>query len=322
MEKRILVPVDDSTPSREAAAALGRFLKDRKDSQMLVYHCAQHMTAVYQEELFHSTDAPKMIAAALEKKGKEVLESCRQAVVDAGFQADRIQIKLKMDSMDPAEDILAEADRQQAETIAIGRRGRSKMESLLMGSVSSKVAQYARKKTVWVIDPEISTSRKVLIGLEDHPECLSLVRYAAEWLGPVPDLHYTLYHLMPPQPPTYWDDGHILTAAEQKQREAEREKWRKGWVERVDKLLNEGRNILMGKGVPADQVSTRIDTVTKGIAQDLLAEIGKNTYQVVVIGKKSFRQAKPFNLGSHANKVMFGVNKTILAIVDSPRARS
>jgi len=143
-----------------------------------------------------------------------------------------------------------------------------------------------------------------------------------EWLGPIPDLRYTLFHLMPLQPPTYWDDGHILNAEEQKQRESEREKWRKNWAERVEKLLHEGRNVLMGKGVPAGQISTRIDTVTKGIAQDLLAEIGTNDYQVVVIGKKSFRQAKPFNLGSHANKVMFGVNKTILAIVDSPKARS
>lgn len=322
MEKRILVPVDDSTQSREAAATLGRFLKDRKGTQVMVYHCAQHMTAIYQEELFHSADAPKMIAAAIEKKGKEVLESCREAVVKAGFPSDQVVVKLKMDSMDPGEDILAEADRQEAETIAIGRRGRSKMESLLMGSVSSKVAQYARKKTVWIIDASISASKKVLIGIEDHPESLSLVRYAAEWLGPVPGLHYTLFHLMPIQPPTYWDDGHILNAAEQKQRETELDKWRKGWVDRVEKLLHEGRNVLMGKGVPAGQISTRIETIKKGIAQDLLAEIGQNAYQVVVVGKKSFRQAKPFNLGSHANKVMFGVNNTILAIVDSSKTPS
>ena len=38
--------------------------------------------------------------------------------------------------------------------------------------------------------------------------------------------------------------------------------------------------------------------------------------------RRAFRQAKPFNLGSHANKVMFGVNNTILVIVDSPKARN
>jgi len=321
MEKLILVPVDDSTPSREAAATLGRLLKDRNGSQMLVFHCGQHMTAVYQSELFHTADAAKMIAAAQEKQGKEILESCRQAVVDAGFSTDMVQVKFKADSMDPAQDILAEADRLKTGSIAIGRRGRGKMATLLLGSVSGKVAQYAREKTVWIIDPKVSPSKKVLIGLEDHPECLSLVRYAADWLGPIADLDYDLLHLMPSQPPTYWDDGHILNAAEQKQRDAELEKWRLGWVDRMQRLLDEGRNILISKGVPATRIKTRVNTIAQGIAQDLLKDIDQNGYQVVVIGKKSFRQAKPFNLGSHANKVMFGVKNTILVIVDSPKGR-
>ena len=158
---------------------------------MLVFHCGQHMTAVYQEELFHTADAAKMIAAAQEKQGKEVLESCRQAVVDAGFPADQVQVKLKTDSMDPAQDILAEADRQKTETIAIGRRGRGKMaDACCWAAYPARSPSMLVKKTVWIIDPEISPSRKVLIGLEDHPECLSLVRYAAEWLGPIPDLDY------------------------------------------------------------------------------------------------------------------------------------
>jgi nucleotide-binding universal stress UspA family protein len=322
MQNLVLLPVDDSTPSREAAATLGRFLKDRNGSQMLVFHCSQHMTSVYQEELFHTAEAPKLIAQAQEKQGKEVLESCREAIVSAGFPADKVQVKLKVDSLDPAQDILAEADKQKTETIAIGRRGRSKMETLLLGSVSGKVVQYARQKTVWIVDSSVSPSQKVLIGLEDHPECLSLVKYAAEWLAPIPDLHYTLSHLMPPQPPTFWDDGHILNAEEQKQRESQREQWRRGWVDRMERLLDEGRNILVSKGVPAAKVTTRIDTIAQGIAQDLLNDIEKNGYQVVVIGKKSFRQAKPFNLGSHANKVLFGVKKSILVIVDSPRSRS
>lgn len=321
MEKLILVPVDDSTPSREAAATLGRLLKDRDGSQMLVFHCGQHMTAVYQAELFHTADAAKIIAAAQEKQGKEVIESCRQAVIEAGFPTDSVQVKFKTDSIDPAQDILTEADQLKTETIAIGRRGRGKMATLLLGSVSGKVVQYARQKTVWIIDPEVYLSKKVLIGLEDHPECLSLVRYAADWLGPIADLDYDLLHLMPSQPPAYWDDGHILNAAEQKQRDDELEKWRLSWLDRMQRLLDEGRNILISKGVPAARIKTRINTIAQGIAQDLLKDIDQNGYQMVVIGKKSFRQAKPFNLGSHANKVMFGVKNTILVIVDSPKGR-
>jgi nucleotide-binding universal stress UspA family protein len=318
MQNKILLPVDDSMPSREAAATLGRFIKDRGDYQLLLFHCAQALAKIYQEELFHTTDAAARVSQAQGKKGQEVLEAVRQAVVEAGFPGDRIQTQLKLDSQDPAQDILSEAEKQNITTIAIGRRGRSKVESLLLGSVSAKVTQYARRKTVWIIDPDVSWSQKVLIGLEDHPECLSLVRYAGDQLAAIPDLKYSLLHLMPPQPPTFWDDGHILTAEEQKQREAQREKWRAGWIERVEKLLSEGRDILISKGVPAANVETRIDTISQGIAQDLLNNIERNNYQMVVIGKKSFRQAKPFNLGSHANKILYSVKRTMLSVVDSP----
>jgi nucleotide-binding universal stress UspA family protein len=318
MQNQVLLPIDDSMPSREAAATLGRFLKDCHACQLLLFHCVQPMARIYQEELFHTTDAASRISQAQEKKGKEILESCRQAVANAGFPAERIQVKLKLDSQDPAQDILTESDKTNIGTVAIGRRGRSKVESLLLGSVSAKVAQYARRKNVWIIDPDVNWSQKVLIGLEDHPECLSLVRYAAEWLAAVPNLQYTLLHLMPPQPPTFWDDGHILTADEQKQREAQREKWRTGWIERVEKLLAEGRDILIGKGVAANNIETRINTISQGIAQDLLNDIQQNAYQVVVIGKKSFRQAKPFNLGSHANKILYSVKKSILSVIDAP----
>ncbi len=322
MQNLVILPVDDSTPSREAAETLGRLLKESNGSQMLVFHCTQHMAAVYQEELFRSADAPQLIRKAQEKQGTEVLEACREAIVNTGFPADRVKVKLKLDSVDPAQDILEEAERHKTETIAIGRRGRNKMETLLLGSVSGKVMQYARQKTIWIIDSDVSPSQKVLIGLEDHPEALSLIRYVAQWLAPIPNLHYTLFHLMPPQPPTFWDDGHILNAEEQKQREVQREQWRRGWVERMDKILGEGRNILLSKGVPKEKVATRIDTISQGIAQDLLNEIEKNNYQVVVIGKKSFRQGKPFNLGSHANKLLYGVKKTMLVIIDSPKSRA
>ena len=144
------------------------------------------------------------------------------------------------------------------------------------------------------------------------PECRALTHYAAEWLANIPNLHFTLLHLMPPQPPTFWDDGHILSAEEQKQRELQREGWRTEWRQRVEKYLAEGRDTLIHQGVAPDHIETQISTVTQGVAQDLLNEIQRQAFQVVVIGKKSFHEPKAFNLGSHANKLLYGVKGTIL----------
>ena len=187
MRNQILLPVDDSVRSREAVAAVGQLLKDQADSYLQLLHCTQPISAVYQEELYHVAKAEQLVTQAQEKKGNEVLRECRRALLDTGFPPDRLELKLKTDSADPAEDILAEAEQKKIETIAIGRRGRGKMETLLLGSVSSKIAQYARRRAVWIVDSGIQWTQKVLIALEEAPECRALTHYAAEWLAKIPE---------------------------------------------------------------------------------------------------------------------------------------
>jgi nucleotide-binding universal stress UspA family protein len=189
--------------------AVGQLLKDQADSYLQLLHCTQPISAVYQEELYHVAKAEQLVTQAQEKKGNEVLRECRRALLDTGFPSDRLELKLKTDSADAAEDILAEAEQKKIETIAIGRRGRGKMETLLLGSVSSKIAQYARRRAVWIVDSGIQWTQKVLIALEEAPECRALTHYAAEWLAKFPTSFY------PAAPdaaaaPTFWDDGHIL----------------------------------------------------------------------------------------------------------------
>ena len=266
------------------------------DLILQLLHCTQPISAVYQEELYHVAKAEQLVTQAQEKRGNEVLRECRRALLDTGFPPDRLELKLKTDSADPAEDILAEAEKQKIQTIAIGRRGRGKMETLLLGSVSSKIAQYARRRAVWIVDSGIQWTQKVLIALEEAPECRALTHCAAEWLAKIPNLHFTLLHLVPPQPPTFWDDGHILNTEEQKQRELHLEGWRAEWRQRVEKYLAEGRDTLIHQGVAPDHIETRISTVTQGVAQDLLNEIQRQAFQLVVIGKKSFHEPKAFNL--------------------------
>lgn len=317
MNSRILLPVDDSVRCREAVGVLGKTIKDHPGSHVMILHCAQHLAALYHEELFQTDDAEKRVFKAQEKRAEELLAECRRLLLDQGLASERIGVRLKMDSIEPAEDILDVADSQQIRTIAVGRRGRSKLESLLLGSVTAKIAQYGRGRSVWIVDSDVSLSGKVLIGIEDHPESLSLVRYVAEWLAPIPGLDYTLLHLMPTQPPTFWDDGHILDAAEREQRRAQLERWRSGWIEAVERFMADGKALLVSHGVPAGNIHTHIKAIAQGIAQDMLNEIGQSGCQFAVIGRKSFRHGKPFQLGSHANKILYNAKRTILCLIDN-----
>ncbi len=81
--------------------------------------------------------------------------------------------------------------------------------------------------------------------------------------------------------------------------------------------MTEGRGLLIEKGVPEQQVNLVIQPVKEGIARDLLNEIAIGEYQLVVMGKRSFQEKKPFLLGSHANKILQNLKGAILCLVDS-----
>ena len=227
-----------------------------------------------------------------EKVGNTVLGEAVRRAVEAGFPEARIETKLKIDSIDPAQDILAEAGSGQYQGVALGRRGRSRLEQLLLGSVSGKVAEYGRHHPVWIVDCPLRQTGRVLVAMENERESRELAEYAAEILAPVPRLRFTFLHLMPPVPPTFWDDGHILESGEMKDRQARIDKWRSDWIRNVEAFMEDARGRLVKRGVADAKIDSLIVPVREGVARDLLNEIDAHEFQVVVMGKKSFRERK------------------------------
>ncbi|MGO9690826.1 MAG: hypothetical protein ACLP2X_20075, partial [Syntrophobacteraceae bacterium] len=118
-------------------------------------------------------------------------------------------------------------------------------------------------------------------------------------------------------PPRFWDHGRILNDDEEKNRKRELEEWRNGTLREVEKFLSEARDALIGGGVSPEKVKTQIVHAKRDLARDMLDEIDRNQYQFVLIGKKSFKEQKPFLIGSNANKILKNVKNTILCLVDS-----
>jgi nucleotide-binding universal stress UspA family protein len=318
VSRKILMAVDGSERGYEAVSIVGGFLKSLPDVEMILLHCVPEVAGLLPGELWVGLDASvKMSLADQQKVGNVVFAECRRRLVDAGFPEHKIDVRLKADSVDPAEDIQLEAGSEGIRSIAMGRRGRSQLETLLLGSVSSKVALYSRHHSVWIVDTPVHNTRKVLVAMEGLPDARVLIDYVAEVLAPIPELQYYFLHLMPPVPPTFWDDGHILGPDEQRDRQARVEKWRSVWKKNVEQFMLEGRNLLTAGGVPEENVELTITLTKEGIARDLLNEIAAKQYELVVIGKKSFDERKPFLMGSHAHKVLQNVKGSIICMVDA-----
>jgi len=82
---------------------------------------------------------------------RKAVENAKKTLMDAGFPEASIQEHLKQQQVGIARDIVSEAQRLKADMIILGRRGLSGIKEFFLGSVSQKVLQLAKDKSVLLV---------------------------------------------------------------------------------------------------------------------------------------------------------------------------
>lgn len=137
MFKKILVPVDGS---ETAWRALNNALEIGKkfESEILVVNVIQpyNNAALLAVPLDHATI--NQGNSELEKVGDKVLELAKEMV---GSYSHKVEYDMEVGN--PSERIIALSKKVEADAIVLGSRGLSGIAEFFLGSVSSKVSQYA-----------------------------------------------------------------------------------------------------------------------------------------------------------------------------------
>ncbi|MCD6379931.1 universal stress protein, partial [bacterium] len=74
--------------------------------------------------------------------------------LDAGFPDDKIESKIQGKDVGIARDIIAEVRKRDYGTLVVGRRGFSATTAIttfVFGSVSNKIVQSIKNRTLWII---------------------------------------------------------------------------------------------------------------------------------------------------------------------------
>jgi nucleotide-binding universal stress UspA family protein len=315
--QKFLMAVDGSNRCNQAIASLAKLLKDVPECNVLLYHCMPSLAGAHYRamgELPHQYEIP---AERQNNVGGGILEQSRNVLLENGFPKRNVEVQLKLNSDDPAMDIVAQAKGQGIGTIVLGRRGLSRVETILVGSVSRRVAEHSGSIAVWVVDAPLNQSQKVLLAVQGVPGGQLLNHYAVENTVHLPYAEYAFIHLMPPMPPYLWDDGHILGANEKSTRQAQIDDWQSGYKRQFEMVMAQGKDALARRGIKPENVQIRVEPTRVGIARDLLDEIAREQYQMVIVGKKSLQKKTPFLLGSFANKLLHNAKGVILCLVGS-----
>jgi nucleotide-binding universal stress UspA family protein len=160
--KKILVAVDASENSLRAVAYVGEMVgKAQGFTVQLLY-----IERFPERDLFPNDAAWKECCSMQEREARSVLEDSKEILLAKGLQEENVTINYVMSCKSPltgrisarcslgtsiAREILEVVKEGGFGTVALGRRGVSKAEEFLFGSVSNKVIHSAKGCTVWVV---------------------------------------------------------------------------------------------------------------------------------------------------------------------------
>ncbi|MGN8780783.1 universal stress protein [Acidaminococcus fermentans] len=144
MFKKILVPVDGSQTSWKALDT-ARSLAEKYDGRLLVitvmipYGSGSFLQMSLDQTLIDQNNA------AMKKAGFATLDMAKDKLGSYAGDVEYLE-----ETGNPAELILDACKEKGCDTIVIGSRGLSGVEEFLLGSVNSKVSQYAKVPVVVV----------------------------------------------------------------------------------------------------------------------------------------------------------------------------
>ncbi|RUM87727.1 MAG: universal stress protein [Thermodesulfatator sp.] len=147
--KKILIAADASENAKRAAAYVGEIIGPRKDFEIEILYVLRYPD----RDLFPDADAWENKKDEERKKAQEVLSGLSTVLEEKGIPVSAIStVSKEAKGFSIAQAILEYQQQNGFGTIVVGRRGVSKAEEFLFGSVSNKIVHYARDCAVWVIE--------------------------------------------------------------------------------------------------------------------------------------------------------------------------
>ena len=160
--KKVLIAVDGSENSMRAVSYAGQMLGDNHGFSIMLISIERFPD----RDLFKDEESWKQRCEELQKEIAHFLSDARDLLESRGVPHDAIKEKYVTSCKSPfadrasarcsygtsvAQELLNVLKEEGYGTVVVGRRGMSKAEEFLFGSVSSKIIHHAKGCTVWVV---------------------------------------------------------------------------------------------------------------------------------------------------------------------------
>ena len=305
--KKILVLADGSKRSMKTVQYVGKFLPPA-GLQMVLFYVYDPVPECYWdlENTPQSIQVISQLRSWEQQKRKnieEFMKTAKDLLVKSGFDETSIEIKIQNRKQGIARDIIKEAEDGEYGAVVLHRRGFSALESLVIGSVASKLLSKISFVPL-IITGQIPPVKKILLAIDGSDSSYRVVELVGGFLGGS-DYEVLLFNvirgfgsLVPELP----DEMISMDRFELARSE-------------MTALFAELKKKLVSAGFDPTKISEKIVSGEFSRAGAIVREAKNGGFGAIVVGRRGISKVEEFFLGRVSNKVIHGGQRHTIWVV-------
>ena len=298
LTKKIVVPLDGSRNALKSFDYLDLVYGPKHNLEINLFHVLPSLPPILTDEKILDKDI-LLKKSDVEKKNLQMAErllaEAKDILMEKGFDEERITTLFQKKTVSTARDICNWASREQADAVALTRRGETDLDTFFMGGISSKLVHYCANCPVWILGGGVH-AKKMLVCMDGSENSFRAADHTGFMLSRT-DCQVTLFHST--RDLTRYVPVEALENAEELQL-----LWKNKAGQQIASYMEKARETLLTAGLASEQIAMKIADGSRSAADDILKEARNNGYGTIVLGRHGESMAKEFLFGSVTNKLL------------------
>lgn len=309
MQKKVAIAIDGSHASTDALS-YAAMLYNRIPEMRFVLLLIQPSVSLYLVEEAERKAAARRtlekITKAHHQTALQTLETLIKRMTAIGVAREHIESKTQPRITGVAEDLIALCQTNGYDALLVGRRGISRLQEWIAGSVTSNLVEHSRITPLWIVDGKVSTS-SILIAVDGSQDALRALDHVCFMMSDAPELHLDMIHVQP----LFSDSCDIDIGREIS--ESAQEFILSGDRRCMDDFISEAQVLMQKYSIAKDQITFQTETKQISTANTIFKALQNGKYGTLVLGRRGI--GRSMFTGSVGRKLLQKISNQAIWIV-------